>query len=93
MFYNFNYRILGIEDIASKEYAARAFEYLGKDKKGLVFTGQEVTSTYDEAVVARDFMLKNGYKSLILVTSTYHMRRALKYGKMPESLFLERGLR
>lgn len=43
-----------------------------------IITGEEVaTSTFDELTAARDIILKNRFKSIILVTSDYHMRRAL----------------
>lgn len=76
-YYNFKYRLLGIEDLSPRELASRGFKYFGKDSHGLYFTDYEVTSTYDEAVATRDLVLKKGFKSLILVTSTYHMRRAM----------------
>lgn len=76
-YYNFKYKLLGVKALLPRELALRAFKYFGKDPKNLYFTDHEVTSTYDEAVATKDFMLKKGFKSLILVTSTYHMRRAL----------------
>jgi uncharacterized SAM-binding protein YcdF (DUF218 family) len=38
---------------------------------------QVVTSTYDEAVLAREYALAQGLRSIIVVTSAYHSRRAL----------------
>lgn len=76
-YYNFENRVLGLKDIPPKEFALKAFEYFKKGSKDIYFTDYETTSTYDEAVATRDFMLKKGFKSLILVTSTYHMRRTL----------------
>jgi uncharacterized SAM-binding protein YcdF (DUF218 family) len=40
----------------------------------LIDTGSE--STYDNAVNSRALLLENGYKSAIVVTSDYHMRRS-----------------
>ena len=36
-----------------------------------------VTSTYDEATTVRDYAQAQGYKSILVVTSGYHSRRAL----------------
>jgi len=70
-------RIYGVDKVSPREFALMAFKYFGKDPKGIYFTDNEVTSTYEEAVTTKDLMLKKGLKSLILVTSGYHMRRAL----------------
>jgi uncharacterized SAM-binding protein YcdF (DUF218 family) len=37
----------------------------------------EVSNTYDEAVVIRDYALAHGLRSILVVTSAYHSRRAL----------------
>ncbi len=37
---------------------------------------KRVESTYEEASAVKDFLMENGYKSLILVTSKTHSRRA-----------------
>lgn len=76
-YYNFKNRVLGLKDMAPGEFYLKALEYLGLKTKDIYFTEHEVTSTYDEAIATRDFMLKKGFKSLILITSTYHMRRTL----------------
>jgi uncharacterized SAM-binding protein YcdF (DUF218 family) len=70
-------RIYGIKDIPRKDFALKALKYFGKDEKGVFFTDSEVTSTYEEALATKAFMLKNELKSMILVTSQYHSRRAL----------------
>lgn len=36
-----------------------------------------VTSTYDEATTVRDYVQAKGFKSILVVTSGYHSRRAL----------------
>jgi len=36
-----------------------------------------VTSTYDEAQTVRDYAVAQGFKSIVVVTSGYHSRRAL----------------
>lgn len=76
-YHNFRYRMLGVKELSPRESVLKTFEYFGKGPEGIYFTESEVTSTYDEAQATKDFMLKKGFKSLILVTSTYHMRRAL----------------
>lgn len=38
---------------------------------------QPVTSTYDEAKTVRDYAQSQGFKSILVVTSGYHSRRAL----------------
>ena len=70
-------RIYGVKEAPRKEFALMAFKYFKKDPQGIYFTDDRVTSTYEEALATRDFMLKEGFKSLILVTSNYHARRAL----------------
>jgi uncharacterized SAM-binding protein YcdF (DUF218 family) len=70
-------RIYGQKEASRKEFALMAFKYYGKGPQNIYFTDRDVTSTYEEAVATRDFMLKKGFKSLILVTSHYHTRRAL----------------
>jgi len=81
-YYHFKNRVLGLKDIPPKEFTLKAFRYFGKNPKGILFTDKTVTSTYDEAVATRDYMLKEKLRSLILVTSTYHTRRALMIFRM-----------
>jgi uncharacterized SAM-binding protein YcdF (DUF218 family) len=38
---------------------------------------QPVTSTYDEAQLIRDYAQQHGMRSILIVTSAYHSRRAL----------------
>ncbi|MDD5218168.1 MAG: YdcF family protein [Candidatus Omnitrophica bacterium] len=76
-YYNFENRIMGLPDMSSKERASKIFAYFGKDEKDVFYTDREVTSTFDEAAATRHWMLARGYRSFILVSSTYHMRRAL----------------
>lgn len=76
-YYNFDTRILGLKDISSRELALAALKYFGKDAQGVYFTTIPVSSTYDEAAAVKKLMLDKKFKSLILVTSTYHARRAL----------------
>lgn len=76
-FYNFERRMRGLKDISNKEFALNAFQYFGKNGKDIYFTDMTSTSTFDEAVAAKLYMMRHGLRSLILVTSTYHMRRSL----------------
>jgi len=75
-YYNFERRLRGLSDMTEKDLAMRAFRYFGKGAKDVYITQEEVTSTFDEAVAAKRFMSERRLKSMILVTSTYHMRRA-----------------
>ncbi len=49
---------------------------LGIPGSALFISDQPVKSTFDEAKVVKDLAVKNGYHSLILVTSPTHSRRA-----------------
>jgi uncharacterized SAM-binding protein YcdF (DUF218 family) len=42
----------------------------------IVTSAQEVTNTWDEAQEVRNLIEHKGYKSVVLVTSKYHSRRA-----------------
>lgn len=57
-----------------KEHA----EELGLPGKNILLVDRS-RSTEEDAEFTRDLMLKHGYKSLILVTSPYHSRRASMY--------------
>lgn len=69
-------KIYKIKEASPKEFTLMAFKYFGKDSKDIYFTDKPVTSTYEEAVATKNLMLKKGFKSLIIVTSVYHTRRA-----------------
>jgi hypothetical protein len=75
--YDLGYRVAGLDKIPGKDLTFKYFEYFGKNPERIFITEFEVTSTFSEAVATRKLMEKNGFKSLILVTSEYHMRRAL----------------
>jgi len=76
-YYNFEALVLGAKDISAKKFALQAFAFFGMDLKDVYFTDEEVTSTYDEAIATRNYMLKRKMKSMIIVSSTYNARRAL----------------
>ena len=88
--YNFRFRVARAKDISGKEFAARAFKCLGPAAEDVYVADIEATSTYDEAIWARRVMEERGYKSLMLVTSTYHMRRALMIFR---AVFRDSGIR
>ena len=88
--YNFRFRVAGAKDMSGREFAAAAFQYLGVAPEDVHVASIEATSTYDEAVAAKRVLSKKGYKSLILVTNTYHMRRALTIFR---AVFRDSGIR
>jgi uncharacterized SAM-binding protein YcdF (DUF218 family) len=64
------------KDWNSKIFFQRAVEAMGVPPSAFKLIGDGVTSTYDEANVTRKFLEKNGYKSILLVTSKWHSKRA-----------------
>ena len=64
------------ENVDEAELTLRILEYFGVKREAVILTGKETTSTYQEAAAARQVMQQKGFKSMLLVTSTYHMRRA-----------------
>ena len=54
----------------------RAVAAMGVPEKSFRFIGNGVASTYDEALATREFLKKIGYKSILLVTSKWHSKRA-----------------
>ena len=59
-----------------KVFFQRAIEAMGILEESFRFIGNGVSSTYDEALATREFLKKNGYKSILIVTSKWHSRRA-----------------
>jgi uncharacterized SAM-binding protein YcdF (DUF218 family) len=59
-----------------KIFFQRAVEAMGVPESSFKFIGNGVTSTYDEAVATSEFLRKQGYKSILLVTSKWHSKRA-----------------
>ncbi len=49
---------------------------LGVGLPAFLTDDRQVESTYHEARVVRDFLRKNSFKSIMLITSRYHSRRA-----------------
>jgi len=63
-------------DWNSKIFFQRAMEAMGIPEQSLKLIGNGVTSTYEEARVTQGFLRENGHKSVLLVTSKWHSRRA-----------------
>ena len=64
------------KDWNSKIFFQRAIEAMGVPQNAFKLIGDGVTSTYDEAKITREFVRENGYKSILLVTSKWHSKRA-----------------
>ena len=60
----------------SKIFFQRAIEAMGIPENAFKLIGDGVTSTYDEAKATRKFLRENRYKSILLVTSKWHSKRA-----------------
>lgn len=61
-------------------YYERSFEELekaGVQPQNIDLAMTPVTSTYDEAQVVREYAQQRGLRSILIVTSEYHSRRAL----------------
>ncbi len=54
-----------------------AAQALGLPAESVVITGDEVASTYDEAVAVRALVAEHGWQRLIVVTDPFHTRRAV----------------
>jgi len=59
-----------------KIFFQRAIEAMGIPENSFKLIGDGVSSTYDEAKTTKRFMRQNGYKSVLLVTSKWHSKRA-----------------
>jgi len=64
-------------EVTQEEAYRRYFESQGAHKEALILGGTVATSTFDELKAAKKIVLKNGFKSIIVVTNNYHMRRSL----------------
>ncbi|MBW2039801.1 MAG: YdcF family protein [Deltaproteobacteria bacterium] len=77
-------RMEGLEEVKkqgifipeNRDLAIIVLEGLGVPLAAIETSKQEVTSTREEAKEVRNFIEKRGYKSVLLVTSKYHSRRA-----------------
>jgi len=59
-----------------KIFFQSATEAMGVPENAIKLIGNGVTSTYDEALATKRFMSQNDYRSILLVTSKWHSRRA-----------------
>ena len=59
------------------ERARNNLLFLGVPAERVEVIPQPVTNTYDEAEAIRDYAVAHGLRSLLIVTSAYHSRRAL----------------
>ena len=75
--YNLERKISGLGRLSEKEIILKYFEYFGKNSENINFTNFKTTSTFEDAFATKQWMLQKGFRSLILVTTGYHMRRAL----------------
>jgi len=75
--YNLDRKISGLDRLSGEEMILKYFEYFGKNSEHIHFTNFKVRSTFEEAFATKQLVLQRGFQSLILVTNTYHMRRAL----------------
>jgi uncharacterized SAM-binding protein YcdF (DUF218 family) len=64
------------KDFNSKVFFQRSVEAMGIPRDSFMQIGEGVHSTFDEAKAARTFLKEKGYKSILLVTSKWHSRRA-----------------
>lgn len=68
--------VLGLK-ITQEDFYRLYFKKMGIPEDALLLGPPQATSTYDEILIARDLIEKHRFNSIILVTSGYHMRRAL----------------
>ena len=59
------------------EIAINELERLGVPKQNIEIIGPPVNSTWDEAIVIREYSKTHNLASILIVTSSYHSRRAL----------------
>jgi uncharacterized SAM-binding protein YcdF (DUF218 family) len=69
-------RKLGINIPENRELVITILQGLGVPLYAIETSAQEVTNTWDEAQEVSNLVEQKGYKSVLLVTSKYHSRRA-----------------
>jgi uncharacterized SAM-binding protein YcdF (DUF218 family) len=67
---------LGINIPENRDLVVTILQGLGVPLDAIQTSAQEVSSTWDEAQEVRSLVEQKGYKSVVLVTSKYHSRRA-----------------
>jgi uncharacterized SAM-binding protein YcdF (DUF218 family) len=63
------------ESFRCKGFSERALEAMGIPETAIVYIGDGVNSTYDEAKAAQRFIGERGGQSIIIVTSKWHSKR------------------
>ena len=76
VYYDTVHLVYGLDHQPQNQFLLNYFEHLGKNAEGIELTPRAATSTFEEAQATREWMLEKGYRSMILVTTPYHMRRA-----------------
>jgi uncharacterized SAM-binding protein YcdF (DUF218 family) len=64
------------KNINRKMFFQWAIESMGVPEDSFKLIGDGISSTYDEALVIKQFMLDSHYQSILLVTSKWHSKRA-----------------
>ena len=59
-----------------KIFFQKAIEAMGVPEYAFKFIGNGAASTFDEALATKEFLRQNGHKSILLVTSRWHSKRA-----------------
>lgn len=59
-----------------RTFFQRAIEAMDVPKNSFTMIESEVSSTYDEGLAVKKFLKGNGYKSILLITSKWHSKRA-----------------
>jgi len=67
---------LGINIPENRDLVVTILQGLGVPLSAIETSAQEVTNTWDEALEVRNLVEQKRYKSVVLVTSKYHSRRA-----------------
>jgi uncharacterized SAM-binding protein YcdF (DUF218 family) len=83
----------GLHYPETRDLLSRMLNGLGVPKTAYLSNDLFVESTFEEALVVRDVVLKKGYRSLIIVTSPAHSRRSwLTYKRVFEDDSVEIGI-
>jgi uncharacterized SAM-binding protein YcdF (DUF218 family) len=82
--------ISGVNPRVDRGELLRAEGWTGGDDPGRIALGREAENTFGNARETADWMHQEGYRSLRLVTSWYHMRRSLLEFEraMPDTLIV-----
>lgn len=68
-------------DATQEEAYEKFFELNGAGKESVILGKAVATSTFDELTAVKGIVLKNHFRSIILVTGDYHMRRTIMTAK------------